>query len=83
MIGKLTPRAGLWRSAGRSSVKRFARTTVGGKILRAAYDSFFESAGGDQRVFRGLYRDFASATADAPPGKQVGYGGENRGYHLG
>jgi putative methyltransferase (TIGR04325 family) len=76
MMGKLTDRAGLWRSAGRASVRRLARTTVGGKILQAAYDSFFESAGGDQRVFRGLYRDFASATADAPPGKQVGYGGD-------
>jgi hypothetical protein len=68
---KLTDRADLWRSAGRASVKRLARTTVGGKILRAAYDSFFESAGGDQRVFRGLYTDFALVPAYTPPKKTV------------
>ena len=49
---------------------------MGGKILRAGYDGFFEAAGGHQRMFRGLYPDFASAAADAPPGKQVGYDGD-------
>lgn len=67
-------RPSLLRSVGRAWVKGLARTTVGSKVLRLAYEGYFESAGGHQRMFRGLYRDFASAAADAPPGKQVGYG---------
>ena len=57
-------------------MKGLARTTVGSKVLRAAYESYFEAAGGHERMFRGLYPDFASAAADAPPGKQVGYDGD-------
>ena len=68
-------RPNLWRSAGRASLKRLARTPVGSKVLRAAYEGYFEAAGGHQRMFRGLYSDFASAAAHAPPGKQVGYNG--------
>lgn len=72
-----TPRRwSLLQSAGRASVKKLAKTSLGSKILRAGYDSFFEFAGGHQRMFRGLYRDFESAAADAPPGKQVGYDGD-------
>jgi putative methyltransferase (TIGR04325 family) len=66
----------LWQTAGRASVKRLAQTTVGGKVLRAAYEGYFEAASGRQRMFRGLYRDFASAAAHVPPGKQVGYNGD-------
>jgi putative methyltransferase (TIGR04325 family) len=65
-----------WRSAGRTVVKRLAQTAVGGRFLRAAYQSYFEGADGHQRMFRGLYCDFASAAANAPPGKQVGYRGD-------
>jgi putative methyltransferase (TIGR04325 family) len=69
-------RLSLWRTAGRSWVKQLARTTIGSKVLRAAYESHFEAAGGYERMFRGLYPDFASAVAAAPPGKQVGYNGD-------
>ena len=41
-----------------------------------AYESYFEAAAGHQRLFRGLYADFAAAVAAAPPGKQVGYNGD-------
>jgi putative methyltransferase (TIGR04325 family) len=71
-----THRLSLWRTAGRSWVKQLARTTIGSKVLRAAYESHFEAAGGYERMFRGLYPDFASAAAAAPPGKQVGYNGD-------
>ena len=64
----------LWRSVARAWVNGLARTTVGSKVLQAAYEGYFEAAGGHQRMFRGLYGDFASAAADAPPGKEVGYG---------
>lgn len=57
-------------------MKRLARTRIGSKVLRAAYESHFEAAGGYERMFRGLYPDFASAAAAAPPGKQVGYDGD-------
>ena len=70
-----TDRRSLWQAAGRAWVKQLARTTIGSKILRAAYESHFEAAGGYERMFRGLYPDFASAAAAAPPGKQVGYDG--------
>ena len=76
MTEEAAHRPSLWRSAGRASVKRLAQTTVGGKVLRAAYESHFEAAAGHQRMFRGLYPDFASAAAMAPPGKQVGYNGD-------
>jgi putative methyltransferase (TIGR04325 family) len=76
MTEEATNRSNLWRSAGRASVKRLAQTPVGSKLLRAAYDGYFETAGGHQRMFRGLYGDFASASAHAPPGKQVGYNGD-------
>jgi putative methyltransferase (TIGR04325 family) len=76
MTEEIAHRPALWRSAGQAWVKRLARTTVGNKVLRAAYEGYFESASGHQRLFRGLYRDFASAAADAPPGKQVGYDGD-------
>ena len=76
MTDEAALRKSLSRSAAQASVKRLARTSLGRKILRAAYESYFESAGGHQRMFRGLYRDFASAAADAPPGKQVGYNGD-------
>lgn len=69
-------RTSLWRNVGRASVKKFAQTTVGSKVLRAAYESHFEAAAGHQRMFRGLYPDFATAAAKAPPGKQVGYNGD-------
>lgn len=69
-------RSNLWRNAGRASVKRLAQTPVGRKLLRAAYEGYFETAGGHLRMFRGLYSDFASAAADAPLGKQVGYNGD-------
>jgi putative methyltransferase (TIGR04325 family) len=64
------------RSLGRAWVHGLARTTVGGKVLRVAYESYFEAATGHQRMFNGLYTDFAAAAADAPPGKQVGFGGD-------
>jgi putative methyltransferase (TIGR04325 family) len=64
------------RSVGRSWVQGLARTTVGGKVLRVAYESYFEAAAGHQRMFRGLYANFAAAAADAPPGKQVGFDGD-------
>ena len=57
-------------------MKQLARTTIGGKVLRAAYESHFEAAGGYERMFRGLYPDFKSAAAAAPPGKQIGYNGD-------
>jgi len=76
MTEKSTHRRSLWRSVGRAWVNGLARTTVGSKVLRAAYEGYFESAGGHQRMFRGLYRDFAEAAADVPPGKQVGYDGD-------
>ena len=76
MTEESTHRPSLWQSAGRAWVKGLARTSVGSKVLRAAYEGYFESVGGHQRVFRGLYPDFASAAADAPPGKQVGYDGD-------
>lgn len=76
MTEEAAHRATLWQSAGRASVKRLAQTTVGGKFLRAAYESYFEAAGGRERMFRGLYPDFASAATHAPPGKQVGYNGD-------
>jgi putative methyltransferase (TIGR04325 family) len=76
MTDEAALRTSLWRSAARASVNRLARTSLGSKILRAAYGSFFESAGGHQRMFRGLYRDFTSAAAAAPPGRQVGYDGD-------
>jgi putative methyltransferase (TIGR04325 family) len=76
MTEEAAHRPSLWRSAGRASVKRLAQTTVGGKVLRAAYESHFEASAGHQRMFRGLYPDFASAAAMAPPGKQVGYDGD-------
>jgi putative methyltransferase (TIGR04325 family) len=61
----------------RSSVGQGARANDGRQqSLRAAYEGYFESASGHQRMFRGLYPDFASAEADAPPGKQVGYDGD-------
>jgi putative methyltransferase (TIGR04325 family) len=66
----------LLQSVGRAWVQVLARTTVGSKVLRAAYESYFEAASGHQRMFRGLYPDFAAAVADAPPGKQVGYDGD-------
>jgi putative methyltransferase (TIGR04325 family) len=69
-------RLSLWRAASRAWVKQLARTTIGSKILRAAYEGHFEAAGGYERLFRGLYPDFASAAAAAPPGKQVGYNGD-------
>jgi putative methyltransferase (TIGR04325 family) len=69
-------RQSLWQAAGRAWVKQLARTTVGSKVLRAAYESHFEAAGGYERMFRGLYPDFASAAAAAPAGKQVGYNGD-------
>jgi putative methyltransferase (TIGR04325 family) len=69
-------RPSLWRSVSRASVKKLAQTTVGSKVLRAAYESHFEAASGHQRMFRGLYPDFATASANAPPGKQVGYDGD-------
>jgi putative methyltransferase (TIGR04325 family) len=69
-------RPSLLQSVGRVCVKEFARTTVGSKVLRAAYEGYFESVSGHQRAFRGLYPDFAAAVADAPPGKQVGYDGD-------
>jgi putative methyltransferase (TIGR04325 family) len=56
-------------------VRKFARTTLGSSVLRAAYEGYFETATGHQRMFRGLYRDFPSAAADAPRGKQIGYDG--------
>jgi putative methyltransferase (TIGR04325 family) len=71
-----THRQSLWQAAGRACVKQLARTTIGGKVLRAAYESHFEAAGGYERMFRGLYPDFASAAAAAPSGKQVGYNGD-------
>lgn len=61
---------------GRAWVQSLARTTVGGKVLRMAYESYFEAAAGHQRMFSGLYADFAAAVADAPPGKQVGFDGD-------
>ncbi len=76
MTEESTYRLSLWRSAGRAWVKGLAQTTLGSKVLRAAYESHFEAAGGHQRMFRGLYPDFASAAATAPPGKQVGYNGD-------
>ena len=76
MTEESTHRPSLWQSAGRAWVKGLAQTSVGNKVLRAAYEGYFESVGGHQRVFRGLYPDFASAAADAPPGKQVGYDGD-------
>lgn len=63
-------------SVGRAWVQGLARTTFGSKVLRAAYEAYFEAAAGHQRMFRGLYADFAAAAADAPPGKQVGYEGD-------
>jgi putative methyltransferase (TIGR04325 family) len=66
----------LWRNAGRTSLRRLARTSVGSKVLRAAYESHFAAAEGHQRMFHGLYRDFASAVAGAPLGKQIGYNGD-------
>jgi putative methyltransferase (TIGR04325 family) len=66
----------LWQNVSRASVRRLAQTTVGGRVLRAAYDSYFEAAAGHERMFRGLYRDFASAAAAAPTGKQIGYDGD-------
>jgi putative methyltransferase (TIGR04325 family) len=44
--------------------------------LRVAYDSYFEAAAGHQRMFHGLYADFAAAAADAPHGRQVGFEGD-------
>ena len=69
-------RSASWRSAGNAVVKRLAQTSVGGKVLQAAYQSYFESADGHVRLFRGLYPDFETAAADAPPGKQIGYEGD-------
>lgn len=66
----------LLKAAGLASIKRLAKTPPGRQVLRVAYDGHFESAGGYQRLFRGLYPDFASAVADAPPGKQIGYNGD-------
>jgi putative methyltransferase (TIGR04325 family) len=65
----------LWQNVSRASVRRLAQTTVGGRVLRAAYKSYFEAAAGHERMFRGLYRDFTSAAAAAPAGKQIGYDG--------
>jgi putative methyltransferase (TIGR04325 family) len=76
MTEETAHRPSLWRSVGRASVKKFAQTTVGSKVLRAAYESHFEASGGHQRMFRGLYPDFATAAAKAPPGKQIGYNGD-------
>ena len=39
-------RQSFWQAAGRAWVKQLARTTIGGKVLRAAYESHFEAAGG-------------------------------------
>ena len=69
-------RPSLLQSAGRAWVQGLARTTVGSKVLRLAYDSYFEAALGHQRMFRGLYANFATAAANAPPGKQIGYEGD-------
>ena len=66
----------LLRGLGRAWVQGLARTTVGGKVLRIAYESYFEAAAGHQRMSRGLYTDFAPAVADSPPGKQVGFDGD-------
>jgi putative methyltransferase (TIGR04325 family) len=76
MTEEAAHRPNLWRTAGRAWVKGFAQTTVGSKILRAAYDAHFEAAVGRQRMFHGLYPDFASAADMAPAGKQVGYDGD-------
>jgi putative methyltransferase (TIGR04325 family) len=76
MTEETAHRPSLWRSVGRASVKKFAQTTMGSKVLRAAYESHFEASGGHQRMFRGLYPDFATAAAKAPPGKQIGYNGD-------
>ena len=73
---KFTQRSRIWQTASRAWVKGLARTTIGSKLLRAAYEGHFEAAGGHERMFRGLYSDFASAAAAAPPGKQVGYNGD-------
>lgn len=76
MTEQAARRPSLWRHAGQATIKKFARTTMGGKFLRATYDAYFEFAGGHQRIFRSLYRDFSSAAADAPAGKQLGYDGD-------
>jgi putative methyltransferase (TIGR04325 family) len=76
MTEEASHRPSLLRTTGRPSVKWLARTTVGAKVLRAAYESYFEAASGHQRMFLGLYSDFASAAAHAPPGKEVGYDGD-------
>ena len=59
---------GLARAA-RASVRGLARTSLGGKVLRAAYESYFEAAASPERLFHGLYPDFATAVARAPPAR--------------
>jgi putative methyltransferase (TIGR04325 family) len=76
MTEETAHRPSLWRTAGRAWIKGLAQTTVGSKVLRAVYESHFEAAGGHQRMFRGLFPDFASAAATEPPGKQVGRNGD-------
>ena len=43
MTDEAALRKSLWRRAAQASVKRLAHTSLGGKILRAAYESYFES----------------------------------------
>jgi putative methyltransferase (TIGR04325 family) len=50
-----------------------ARLPLVRRAAAAAYGSYFGRATGEQRLFRGVYRDFASATADIPRGRDVGF----------
>lgn len=68
--------------AARASVRRLARTSLGSKVLGAAYESYFEAAIAHERLFRGLYPDFATALAHVPSGESVGHGEASANLHA-
>ena len=51
-------------------------------LRRWSYERQFASATGNQRLFRGVYPDFATAIASAPPAHPIGYDNEASAHRL-
>lgn len=58
---------------GRGIIKVGEQVPLLRSALNAAYGHYFNRAGGRERIFRGIYPDFASATRDMPPHRVQGY----------
>jgi putative methyltransferase (TIGR04325 family) len=51
-------------------------------LRRWSYERHFANATGEQRLFRGIYPDFATAIASAPPAHPIGYDNNASAHRL-